>query len=118
MLKNITWASGLAAGLLLVLTFWLPVEESAEFAVTLYVIYLAGFFFVRNFYNETLEQNTLSVIAGIILMSAGTYAMTLLKIPYTTAAMLILAGIIIAASALWGQLRKRKTRGASRRKPR
>ncbi len=114
---EIKWPTTAAAGLFAALTIWFPVEEAAKFTLILYLIYLTGFFFLRNFYQSyTLEQNTLSIIVGSILISAGSYAIKMLNVPYTRTTFLFLAGTIIAASALLEQMRKRKIHGTPKRR--
>ncbi len=117
--KKLTWATALALFLLAALSIFMPFGQAIRMALILYfLLYLPGYLFLKNIYKSesVLEQNTLSLILGIVLMSEAVYLLRLLNIPYTTTTALSCAAVIILASLLWEQARQRKTRGASKRK--
>jgi uncharacterized membrane protein len=116
--KNLIWAGALSFFLLAVLSIFMPFGQAMRMVVILYfILYLPGYFFLKNihFNENALEQNTLSIILGIVLMSEAAYLLRLLNIPYTKTTVLICSAIIISASLLWERARQRKTRGASKR---
>lgn len=107
--KSIAWATGLAVCLMMGLSFWMTVQQSIKITLTAYfILYLPGLLFLRNFHKSenVLEQNSLSIIAGITLISIGSYFIKLLKIPQSETSLLILAGIIIAGSLFWKHVKK------------
>lgn len=117
--KNLTWATALAFFLLAALSIFMPFGQATRMVAILYfMLYLPGHFFLKNIYESesAIEQNTLSVIIGIVLMSEAAYLLRLLSISYTKTAALICAAAIISVSLLWEQARRRKNRGASKRR--
>lgn len=117
--KNILWASTLTLFLLAALSALIPFWQALKMTAILYfVLYLPGYFFLKNIYfNESaLEQNTLSLILGIVLNAEAAYLLRLLAVPYTKITALICAIAIIAGSLLWEQAQQRKTRGVSKKR--
>ncbi len=117
--KNITWAAALAMLLLAALSAFMPFGQALRMAaITYFLLYLPGYSFLKNIYKSesTLEQNTLSIILGIVLQSEIAYIFHISGMPYTRTAPIICAAAIIGASLLWEQARQRKTRAASKRR--
>jgi uncharacterized membrane protein len=117
--KQLIWAGELALFLLAALSAFMPFGQSIRIVAILYfILYLPGYFFLKNLYfsENALEQNTLSLILGIVLNAEAAYLLRLLAVPYTKTTALTCAGAIIGASLLWEQAQQRKTRGASKRR--
>jgi len=103
------WGLGLAIALLIAASPLIGIEQAAKFAFVIYfLIYLPGLLLSRK--ENPLEQNTLSIIIGIMLITGMSYAILLLRLPYTRTT-LILAALILGA-VLWELRRRRKIHGA------
>lgn len=117
--KNIIWTTALALFLLAALSVFMPFGQAIRMAAILYfMLYLPGYFFLKNIYKSEsmIEQNTLSLILGIVLQSEIAYVLYAFTIPYYRTTAVMCAAAIIGASLLLEQARQRKTRGASKRR--
>jgi len=107
------WGLGLAIALIASISLMIGIVQAAKLTFVIYfLIYLPGFLLARK--ESALEQNTLSIVIGIMLITGTSYAMLLLRLPYTKTT-LILAALILGA-VLWELKRRRKIPGGKGKK--
>jgi len=100
------WGLGLAFALITSLSLMIGIEQAAKLTFVIYfLIYLPGFLIARK--ENALEQNTLSIIIGILLLTGASYAILLLRLPYTKTTLII--AMLILGAVLWELKRRRKT---------